>query len=232
MKKVLGLWLIVLLVAGAAHANTLVTALSLGKGTWAFSATGAQQSNYSNITDCKQNKGGLSVGYGLTDKLDAYILYGSATTTNYSQLTPLGVQPFDNLLTNYGLILKYGLMNDTEGAPVSLSIAGGASPFSAELKNATLGVDQFVRGSQGGIGVLVSKVFIPFVPYLAYQYMLQNGDTGTKGVETQLSIGSLIAWAKNAGLFVEYTNHVVITDGGIGYSMGEISLSLAFNIEK
>ena len=206
MKKLLIVSTLVLLVASIASASTLVNALPMGRGAWAFSLSGTQISNFQGMgNDVKANTYGLSIDYGLLDSLDLYVTFGTSKSDKFFNMVdpssfagllpgtlPSINVPLDNTISNGGAVLKYTLLNEFKGSPISLAIAGGGATFtakttgtinlSAPLPVAALPLETNQGGFQGGAGLIVSKVImtkIPFIPYAAVTYQRASGGGNT-----------------------------------------------------
>jgi len=225
MKHFFGLLLLGIILITSVSASTLLTALPMGKGNWAFALSGAQSGNYNNVSNAKVNKYGLSIGYGLSNNFDMYCMYASSKSVDFSVLG--GLVPADNATTSYGIVLAYNLLNEikTKG-PFSLTLALGGASFSS--KTTAGGTDTIYNGSQGGGALIISKLMIPFVPYAGITYMLQNGDPGTKGVQLDLAIGTVIALSKQFATFIEYSSKGFTPDGGSSYSQGEVAMEFSY----
>lgn len=233
---------LVLLVATIASASVLFTPLPMGKGKWGASVSGTQTSNWQNQKDAKGNGYSASIAYGLLDKLDLYVQVGqikSDKITRTEILTPLPPVTFglDMATTQYGALLKYNILNDAAGAPVSLAVGVGAAAIGTKITGTFPGSPPFVpasavdltsNGSYGGGGVMLSKLFIPFVPYIGVQYLMAGGDFA-KYTQLDITGGTYIAFSRNWGCFVEYSAQTQTPDGGgSSVSLNQIAASVSW----
>ena len=228
--------LLVTMMVAAASAELLTTANPIGKGGWAIMGAGVQDQNVSNNSSYNMTTLGGYVGYGITDKLDAYIQAGSSTVGGLP--TSFGIQ-VKGALTSIGLTAKYTLMDEAAGSPVSVALGAGYRTLNTTMTipganptppPAIIAVDSTTSGNQTMIGVGVSKIIVPFVPYagLAYRSTTQSGNA----VSTQmdLTIGTAIAWSMQGAVFAEYTMQSITPNGGSAYSSGQIGVGVGYKI--
>jgi len=237
MKKFLGVTALVLLVATIASASVLFTPLPMGKGKWGASVSGTQTSNWQDQKDAKGNGYSASVAYGVLDKLDLYVQVGQIKSDKLTSPTGVPAAPLGTLdmTTNqYGFLLKYNILNDAEGAPVSVAVGAGAATLGTSITftlPALLGGTAFTgtsNGSYGGGGVMVSKLFIPFVPYVGVQYLMAGGDFA-KYTQLDITGGTYIAFSRNWGCFVEYSAQTQTPDGGgPSVNLNQIAASISW----
>lgn len=238
MKKFLVASLLVFLAVSVASATVLLTPYPAGRGKFGVSLSGARTTNWAGQSDAVGNTYSISVAYGLMDNLDLDLQYGQLKTDKRTVMVaapPAPLATLDTTINQYGALLKYNVLNDAKGAPVALSIGVGAaalnSPNTVTLPAALGGGTQSMtlNGSYGGLGVIVSKLFIPFVPYLGAQYTVSGGDWA-KYYELQITAGSYIAFNRNWGCFVEYSALTDTPDGGgSSTNLNQIALSVAWS---
>jgi hypothetical protein len=229
VKYSVAVFLLLFYLVPAVFASVLFSAIPLGKEKSFVSFSVSQSSNYSQQTDAKSNRYGLSVSYGLNDRLDAFLGIGSAKSVNL--LVPATPLAADNTVNNLGCILKYSLINEGENFPVSLAVAAGGGSFSSKttFTHPVYGPQESVaNGSQFGGGLVVSKLIIPFVPYAAAQYSQTGGDT--KFSEIDLTLGTLIGLSRSTYIFVEYNNLSITPDGGPIYNSSQIAASFSYGL--
>jgi hypothetical protein len=221
--RIISVLLLGLLFVSAASAELLVTANPLGQGKWAVLGAAFQDSNVMNNSSYTALSVGGYAGYGITDKLDAYLQLGQATLSGL----PAGVSAST---MGYGLSLKYGIL-DEAAAPVSVSVGAGYKLLTSKMTGLADG-----SGNQLLVGIGVSKVMAPFVPYGGVAYRSTSaGFAGGVGDSTQLdvTIGSAIAWSTQGAVFVEYTLQSMTpsTASGIAnHSSGQIALGVGYVI--
>lgn len=213
--------LLCLLLVSAASAELLVTANPIGQGKWAVLGAYLSDNNvgsWGTTTLTAATVAGY-VGYGLTDKLDLYINGGQATAGN------IPVAGVSSTLMAYGLNLKYQLL--AEGDTMPVSVAGGIGYKSMTAKMTGMAD---TTGSETMVGVGVSKMFLPFIPYggVAYRSDTSSGTTTTK---LDITAGSAIAWSSQGAVFIEYTNQSVTPPAGAAtYTNGQIGLGVGYVI--
>jgi len=207
-----------------ASAELLTTASPLGQGKWSvlgayLSDSGHQQGG---LTSISLGTVGIYGGYGVTDKLDAYLQAGSATAGNL----PTGV---GDTTTGIGVNLKYTVMDESPSMPVSVALGCGykvlsdATTYPAPFPSTTN------SGNQVMVAVGVSKMLVPFVPYggLAYRSTTFNG--ASMG-EMDLTIGTAIAWSMQGAVLAEYTIQSITPNAGAAFTANQISLGVAYKI--
>ena len=199
MKTVLVLCFLVLFVVSMSSAELLTTANSI-KGKFVGLGTWIQDSNVSNNKDYKGTCFGGYVGYGLIDQLDILFGVGSVTLSGL----PSG---FESSIIGYGPMLKYTLITEGENFPISVAVGGGYKLLSKKVKIAGLG-EITTDGSQRLLGVGVSKLVIPFVPYTGVLYRNISGTIGDS-YQIDITLGTAIAWSMQGAVLVEYTHQLI-----------------------
>jgi len=236
--RVLSAILLTVLVVSVASAELLTTANPIGKGSWAVLGAGIQDSNISpSDTSLKLTTIGGYVGYGITDKLDGYLQLGSSSVsgTGLSVGIP-GIPDVAITGTGWGLNLKYTVAEEGTSLPVSVAVGAGYKSMSTTTKTPAIPVyhpvatEDTVNGTQLMLGVGVSKIIIPFIPYGALAY--KKNQSGGSDVSTQLDItlGSAIAWSTQGAVFVEYTNQAITPTGGGNFTSGQIAIGVGYKI--
>ncbi|MBN2058021.1 MAG: hypothetical protein JW782_04440 [Candidatus Saganbacteria bacterium] len=217
MKKVLVILLSLSFIASVASAELLVTANPIGTGQWAVLGAGLQDSNYGNISGYTLTTLGGYVGYGLMDMLDLYVNAAYGTMGGL----PSGVEGSGTLA---GLNLKYAVLQE---APVSVAIGAGLKALSVRIKNPL--TDTTNSGTQISLGVGVSKLMAPFIPYGGVAYRSTSGDVGD-ATQLDATVGSAIAWSSQGAVFVEYTLQSITPKGGSNFSSGQIGLGVGYQL--
>lgn len=221
MKKFLLIALIMAFFATMASAELLVTANPIGQGKWAvlggFLSDSGQQSN--GLTGLTGQTLGVYGGYGVTDKLDVYLQGGQMTVGGL----PAGIAVKN---TAYGLNLKYAVLEESSSMPVSVAVGGGYKILSQDV---TVGVTNTTSGNQWGLGALVSKMMVPFIPYggLGYKNTAYGAATMT---EMDITVGSAIAWSTQGAVFVEYTSQAITPNVGSAFTSGQVAGGVGYKI--
>jgi hypothetical protein len=250
-----------IMLVSVASAELLSTALPLGQGKWAVEGAGLLDSNVNNnmtpigAATLTMNTIGGYVGYGITDKLDAYLQYGSSSVAGGPTINGTVVAAIAHIpalaalpgsvasgqtMSTIGLTAKYTFIQEGKGLPVTVAgglgyrtinftqISGWVDSMTAPTK--VVEVDTTSTGSQIMAGVGVSKMMIPFVPYagLAYRSLTQSGNA----VSTQLdlTVGTLFAFSTKAFVFIEDTMQSITPNGGTAYSSNQIAAAVAYAI--
>ncbi|MBU0630087.1 MAG: hypothetical protein KKC80_04115 [Candidatus Margulisbacteria bacterium] len=224
MKKIALTLVLALCVASLASAELLVTANPLGQGKMAFSGAYVLDSNYQNSSGMSLGSIGGYFGYGITDKLDAYAQLGSATASGL----PVGISGMS--ATGYGASLKYTIIDEGTDIPVSVALGGGYKSFNNKTTVTGLG-DITSTASQIMLGVGVSKVMAPLVPYGAIAYRSNSVSTAnSNSTQIDLTIGTAIAWSMQGAVMIEYTMQSITPQAGGSYTGSEIAASVAYKI--
>ncbi|MFA6170484.1 MAG: hypothetical protein WCW67_05155 [Candidatus Margulisiibacteriota bacterium] len=225
MKKITMSLLLALCFASLASAELLVTANPLGQGKMAFAGAYVLDSNYQNSTGLTLGTIGGYFGYGITDKLDTYLQYGQGTAGG---TIPTGIGGMSG--TGYGASLKYTILDEGVSMPVSVALGGGYKSFSNKVTITGLG-DITSTSSQMMIGVGVSKIMAPFVPYGAIAYRSTNVSTAnSNSTQLDLTVGTAIAWSMQGAVMIEYSMQSITPQAGSSYTGGEIAASVAYRL--
>src|SRR3989344_2786659 len=207
-----------------ASAELLIIANPLGQGKWGVLG--------SYLVDSSLQSGGFTglsavsiggyAGYGITDKLDAYIQAGQMTLGSLPAIIT------SSNVTAYGAILKYGLIE--EGTGSDLSVAFGVGTRVLTSNTTALGVTTTSNGNQVMSGLGASKVMIPFVPYGGLVYC-KTDYAGSNSTQTDLTAGTAIAWSTQGAVYVEYTLQSINPGGGAStYTANQIGLGVGYKI--
>ncbi len=221
MRTLSVLFLVVAFMASMASAELLTTANTFGQGKFGFELAGVQDQKYFNDSDLTRTVYAGYIGYGILEDLDAYLEYG---LSNVGGLT----SPLEITGSGIGLSLKYRILKEGEALPVSVALAGQYRSISIKTKP----IDTTENGSQTGIGVGVSKVMAPFVPYggIAYRTNVLEGEE--KYTQLDITLGTAIAWSMQGAVLLEYTNQS-ITDKNAGFddhTSGQMAIGVAYKI--
>jgi hypothetical protein len=205
-------------VASVASAELLTTANPIGQGKWAVLGAGLSDANVRNTSGWSMTTLAGYVGYGATDKLDVYLTGGSVTVNGLPATVTMS-------MTALGLNGKYLVMAEGASMPVSVSVGAGYKSLNV---TASAGAGGNTTGSQIMVGVGVSKVMAPFVPYggLAYRSNASGGTTAS--TQLDLTVGSAIAWSTQGAVFAEYTLQSITPNGGTAYSSGQIGIGVGY----
>ena len=225
MRTLLVSFLAVVFLTSIASAEVLVTANPLGQGVFGFELAGMQDSNFLDQgNDAKMTSYGGYIGYGILDKLDLYLDIGSMKTSGLPSDQELGG-------TAYGASLKYTILEEGENMPVSVAAA---------LRYRTVTQDYKVSGTKMGeanyaqstIGVGVSKIMVPFIPYLGISYKETKQYSDEFATQTDITLGTAIAWSMQGAVFVEYTSQAIQDKmGGVGdHNSGQMALGVAYSL--
>ncbi len=222
MKKIVVLSLLVFSVVSIASAEMLTTANPIGQGKWAFLGAYIKDSNRQGggLTNLDLTTLGGYVGYGVTDKLDAFLQLGQATTGGL----PTGIEI---TAQGYGLLGKYQILSEKD-MPVSAAIGAGGKAVSKKTKVG--GGETTKNGNQMLIGLGVSKMFIPFVPYGALVYKKDTEEGKDVSTQIDIVIGTAIAWSASGAVLVEYTSQSITPNGGSTYTSSQIAGAVAYKI--
>ena len=221
MRSILIALVLLFVVSSIASAELLSTAMPLGQGKWGVLGAGIRDMNHSNTSDWYLTTYGGYVGYGLTDKLDAYLQLGSATAGGL----PAGLEMSGIL---YAISLKYTVLEEGNNMPVSVSVGAGYRSGSRREKIIT---ETNFNDTQIMAGVGVSKVFAPFIPYGAIAYRSNSTNGNDAGTQLDITLGSAIAWSTQGAVYVEYTSQSITPKpAGNNYTSGQIALGVGYII--
>jgi len=223
MKKLFVIALLMAFFATMASAELLITANPIGQGKWAvlggFLSDSGQQSFP--LTGLTAQTLGVYGGYGVTDKLDVYLQGGQMTVGGL----PVGVAVKD---TAYGLNLKYAVLEESSSMPVSVALGGGYKILS---RDTTMGpVTANTGGNQWGVGAIVSKMMVPFIPYGGLTYKSTSYAGATAMTQMDITAGSAIAWSTQGAVFVEYTSQAITPTGASAFTSGQIAGGVGYKI--
>jgi hypothetical protein len=220
MRALFAILLSFILLTSIASAEMMLTASPLGQGSWGFLGSALQDTDWGNNSGLTLTTLGGYVGYGILDNLDGYIQIGLGTAGG---TLPVGLSSASG--TAYGGVVKYTVLDE---APVSVAVAGGAKAIKTEMKAVAPGGTTTMNNTQILIGANVSKMMAPFVPYGGAVYRSTSGDS--EGTQIDITVGSVIAFMANAGVYVEYTLQSITPKGGSNYSSGQIGVGVGATI--
>ena len=213
MKKLIIALAAIVMISSIANANVLLTGNTLGAGKIGY--LGALAYDMSSVANSNQYALGGALGYGVLSNLDVYLKAAYGIGSNL----PASVTGYG---TDLGLIAKYGIMDELAGkAPVSVA---GILEYQAETVTLTTPFGSF-QGVAGdiGLGVVVSKIMVPWVPYgAAIYHSVASGGATTSGIE--LAVGSQMLLSKTSAIIGELsymnnsTTSVTDTEISLGYS--------------
>jgi hypothetical protein len=223
MRIFLSALLLVFAVSTFASAELLVTGNPIGQGKWAFMVAGVQDANVQNSSGMSLTTIGGYVGYGITNKLDVFGQVGSSNMTGL----PLGVSKIT--ATVLGLNLKYDLMDESASLPVTVAIGGGYRTLGTTTSVTGLG-DINATNGQTSLGVGVSKIMAPYIPYAGLIYRSTASAGNAVSTQIDATIGVAIAWSMQGAVYVEDTLQSITPNGGSAYSSNEIALAVGYKI--
>jgi len=221
MKKLLMALTIVIVLSAVASAEVLITANPMGAGKLGWLAAGRYDSNISSSMTL-MGAGGF-LGYGVNDKLDIYGKVGYGSYGNFA----VGVSSGSTMMT--GIAAKYQLMAENgKDMPVSVAALLGYQASTATF-NYIIGSAQAVQGDIG-IGAVVSKVIVPWVPYGAVVYHnLTTNPGATTGTNLEVVLGSQMLLSKTSAVIGEVSLNS-ISSGGSTSSNNQISVGYTAKI--
>ncbi len=219
MKRLVLMGLLIAVVfTSVSSAEQLVTANPLGQGKWGILGAYLSDANASNVSGYTIGTIGGYVGYGLTDKLGLFFTGASANMNGL----PAGLSA---AYTAIGLAVKYTLLEEGASSPVSVAVGVGYKSLNYTM-SAALGGN--TTGSQIGAGVLVSKVIAPFVPYAGLQYRKSTQAGADLSTQLDPTIGTVIAWSEQGGVYLEYTMQSITPTGGAAYTSGQMAAGVGY----
>lgn len=226
MKRIALALVICLAIASMAAAEVLVTANPMGKGQMGWLAGGRYDTNVmgslaSNVT---MISAGGYFGYGVMDNMDVYAKIGYGTAGNL----PAVVSTSNGMVL--GLAGKYTFMKESKDFPVTLAVAAGYQASTVNMNlNFGFPAQQSVMGDIG-IGVIASKVMVPYVPYGAVNYhSLTTNPGATTGSEIEIAAGTQFLLSKSTAVVGELCLQS-ITSGGATNSNTQISVAYTAKI--
>jgi len=221
MKKLILAITVIIAISTVASASVLQNANTLGAGKMGWLAAGEYDSNMGG-NETLMGAGGY-LAYGVMKNLDVFgkIGYGS-----YGNL-PAGISSQTAMMV--GIAGKYQLLSENgKDMPVSVSALLGYQGSTATV-NTILGSGQAVMGDIG-IGAVVSKVLVPWVPYgaLVYHSLLTNPGSIT-GTNLEIVVGTQMLLSKTSAVIGEVSLNS-ISSGGATTSNTQISLGYTAKI--
>ncbi len=196
----------------------MTTANPIEQGKWIVEGFGLKNQNVNNSSSLDLTFIGAYAGYGLTEKLGLFI---GAASGNVGGL-PAGVTAS---MVGYSLNLKYTILEEGASLPVSVAVGGGYRTTTTKVTGAA-----DANGDQMLVGVGVSKVMIPFIPYGALAYRKTTSGGADTSTQIDITAGSMIAWSAQGAVFVEYTMQSITPTGGSVYSSGQMALGVGYQI--
>lgn len=174
-------------------------------GVWTIALFGGQQSNVNNDSRLSQTLYGIAAAYGLWDRTELDLVYESGVFS--------GIPGMEMSISSYSGAIKYNLLME---APVSVAV--GSSYTLLYQKDNFAGSP---NGSNYGLKILVSKVIVPFLPYLCVNrsYTSLAGDSNA----TEITLGGIWLATKKISWTVENTWQLQSS----GYTSGQLSLGAA-----
>jgi len=221
MKRIALALVICLAIASLACAEVLVTANPMGKGQMGWLAGGRY--DMSSVANQNSYSAGGYLGYGLMDNLDLYGKLGYGIGAN-----PLAGQTINGIMA--GAALKYTFVKEGKDMPVTLAVAGG---YQSTTTTVNAGASMQMVTGDLGIGIIASKVMVPYVPYGAVNYHSLNSNAPFLGTST----GSMIEIAGGTQLLLSKSTAVIgelcyqsITSGGATTNNTQVSLAYSAKI--
>jgi hypothetical protein len=225
MKKVLIVSLAVFLFyANAASAIVLQLGLPIEKGKWTISGLAYQEND--NTLNINTLFYGPSVNYGIIDQLyfTGVFVMGSLSGSGLGGAT--GTVP-----AGYQVGLTYNLLNENRNAPVSLNagVLYSGSQVKVEAGGVTISTTDY---TEPDLELIVSKMFLPLIPYAAIKYGSMNAVTAgaaTTSAITELALGTGVFFNPTYGVLLEY-NMKTAASGGASTSLPGIGINVIYNL--
>lgn len=225
MKKILLALIVVIAMTSLASAQLLMPANTLGAGKMGW--LGAISTDMNSQANSSQYGVGGYLGYGLTNDWDIYAQLGYGIGSN----PPAGVT-LSGISTS--LLTKYQFIRESvKGSPVSVAAVVGYGATTA-----TMGVGGFNFGLPSGdlgIGAVVSKVMVPWVPYGAAAYHSVTADTSgfpggskTTGSRIEMLVGTQMLLSKDSAIVGEFSYNSYSV--GTSYTNNQVTLGYASKI--
>ncbi len=218
MKKFVFVLALMVVFAAAASAEVLVTANPLGQGNLGYIVAGQYMST--NNPNTNMNGVGGFLGYGISDKLDIFgkLAYGMGSNVPSYLTSASGII--------LGVAGRYALASEKD-MPASLSVVGGYQATTKTYNIVGGGTSGAAIGDLG-IGVVASKMLIPWIPYVAvvYHSLSQSGSTGSN---IELALGTQLALSKSSAVQAELTSNS-ITMGAASYNNMEVTIGYTAKI--
>ena len=175
-----------------------------------------------------------SVGYGLTDKIDLFAGYGTATSADLKHpgAPPTAVAELG--ATGISVAAKYLIAMEGEALPVTVDCAlqykTKSITYNVKMGGVPVAPEQKMNGNQISLGLGVGKAFIPFIPYAALAYRKDTMEGKDASTQIDLSLGTMIGLSKTMAIFVEYTNQAITPNGGSAYNSSQLGASFGMDI--
>jgi hypothetical protein len=221
MKKLIVSIIAVLALCSMASASVLITANPLGAGKMGWLAAGEYDMN----SQANMNMYGVGgfLGYGINGNLDLYAKLGYGINPSVA----LGLSSMNDL--SMGLALKYTFINESQTAGGSSVSLAGVLGYQADTVTAGITGAGNTVSAQGdiGVGLIVSKIMVPWVPYGAAVYHSLNVNPGSvTGTRTEVAVGTQMLLSKNSAIVGEFSYN---SFGGNVGSFTNNQLSLAYS---
>jgi hypothetical protein len=218
-KYLLAFLFVLLVGATMTSAELLTGAKPIGEGK--FGVTGALVEDFNlydgGATESMRPNALISVGCGLTGDLDLSFNAGYG----------YGGAPVISEISSYGFAVKYAVLAERKGAPVSVSLRGGYNALSNNLILLLAG-RRMTSGSQTMAGIVLSKKIIA-----ANDYIFYYGGLTYRGTNMDLSAVSSTQLDLTLGLsagymMVEYTTQFITPNVGNSYTGGQFCYGYYF----
>ncbi len=251
MKKIILLALLISLIfVSTSYAEYLTTADCLDQGKWALSLAylsdtygGGYVSSANALTG--SNVVGATgyaplVSYGIRDNLELGLAYGLAEANGAGTDILAAVLPGGGKISIKSdaatASLKIGLRQEKNKDPFSCTLGIIAKQGTVKTTMpAAMALDSIKTVNSYTLGLLVSKMFIPFIPYAGIGYEVNSynqADTVYGDSETSLGIvlGSAIFLRENLGTFIEASSRNYTPKTGGGYNIMEYAARVTWLI--
>lgn len=200
MKKIISAIFVFVAIASLAGATVLVPANTLGAGKWGY--LGAASYGISSIANSNFYAVGGFGAYGVTDNLDVYAKVGYGVPSN----PPAGVT---SSAIEIGVAAKYLIVPESKDMPVSVSAVAG---YQTKTTSITAPITMQTVEGDLGVGVIASKVMIPWVPYVALVYHSLNSSNVT-GKNLELALGAQMLLSRSSAIVGEYSYNSIDWSG-------------------
>jgi len=222
MKKFILAITVIIAISTVASASVLQSANTLGAGKMGWLAAGEYDSKPIMGSDATVIGAGGYLAYGVMDKLD---VFGKVGYGSYSNLGA-GITGSSMI---FGVAAKYQLLaENAKNMPVSVAAVLGYQPSTTTFNFGGASA-QAVTGDLG-IGAIVSKVMVPWVPYGAVVYHSLAGNPGaTTGTNLELVVGTQMLLSKTSAVIGEVSLNSM-SSGGATASNTQISLGYTAKI--
>lgn len=214
--------LAIALMASVASAELLTTANPIGQGKWAVEGFGMKNQDFlkNAMAGLDLTAFGAYAGYGITDKASLYLNAASGNVGGLPAGTTASVMA-------YGLNLMYTVIEEGASLPVSVAVGAGYRTTTMKVTN-----QADTDGAEMMVGVGVSKMIVPFVPYGAVAYRKATSKGADSSTQLDVTLGSAIAWSEQGAVFAEYTLQSITpaAAGSAVYSSGQMALGVGYKI--